>query len=143
MKLTRLHYKAKKVTLSTQEKETVEVVAPIVLEKPYTEEEIVYNDIKKRYPLLGDFVKETGLVFVSTLEEPREIEDKNRALYNLAKELLSPERSYTPEEVVGELERAKKITKERAERGFKMMRIKGAIVRVENTVNRCRVNLVN
>jgi hypothetical protein len=142
MKLTRANYKAKKVTLSTQEKETV-VVAPIILEKPYTEEEVIYNDIVKRYPKLGDFVKETGLVFVSSLEPPREIEDKNRALYKLAKELLSPEKTYTPEEVVGEIERVKKITKERAERGFKMMRIKGAIVRVENTVNRYRVNLVN
>ena len=112
MKLTRANYKAKKVTLSTQEKDTV-VVVPIVLEKPYTEEEVIYNDIVKRYPKLGDFVKETGLVFVSSLEPPREIE------------------------------RVKKITQERAERGFKMMRIKGAIVRVENTVNRYRVNLVN
>ena len=142
MKLTRANYKAKRITLSTREKE-IEVVGPIVLEKPYTEEEVIYNDIVKRYPKLGDFVKETGLVFVSTLEPPREIEDKNRALYNLAKELLSPDRSYTPEEVIGELERAKRITKERAEKGFKMMRIKGAIVRVENTVNRYRVNLVN
>ena len=142
MKLTRLQSTAKKVTLSTQEKEKV-VAVPVVLESPYTEEEIVYNDLVKRYPLLGDFVKETGLVFVSTLEPPREIEDKNRALYKLAKELLSPERSYTPEEVVGELERAKKITKERAERGFRMMRTKGAIVRVENTKNKYRVNIVN
>lgn len=142
MKLTRLQSTAKKVTLSTLEKEKV-VAVPVVLESPYTEEEIVYNDLVKRYPLLGDFVKETGLVFVSTLGPPREIEDKNRALYNLAKELLSPERSYTPEEVVGELERAKKITKERAERGFRMMRTKGAIVRVENTKNKYRVNIVN
>jgi hypothetical protein len=142
MKLTRLQSTAKKVTLSTLEKEKV-VAVPVVLESPYTEEEIVYNDLVKRYPLLGDFVKETGLVFVSTLEPPREIEDKNRALYKLAKELLSPERSYTPEEVVGELERAKKITKERAERGFRMMRTKGAIVRVENTKNKYRVNIVN
>jgi hypothetical protein len=142
MKLTRANYKAKKLTLSTQEKEKV-VAVPLVLESPYTEEEIVYNDIVKRYPKLGDFVKETGLVFVSSLEPPREIEDKNRALYNLAKELLSPERSYTPEEVVGELEKAKKITKERAERGFNMMRTKGAIVRVEHTQNRYRVNIVN
>ena len=142
MKLTRLQSTAKKVTLSTQEKETV-VAIPVVLEKPYTEEEIVYNDLVKRYPLLGDFVKETGLVFVSTLEPPREIEDQNRALYKLAKELLTPERSYTPEEVVGELEKAKKITKERAERGFNMMRTKGAIVRVENTKNKYRVNIVN
>ena len=142
MKLTRLQSTAKKVTLSTLEKEKV-VAVPVVLESPYTEEEIVYNDLVKRYPLLGDFVKETGLVFVSTLEPPREIEDKNRALYNLAKELLSPESSYTPEEVVGELERAKKITKERAERGFRMMRTKGAIVRVENTKNKYRVNIVN
>lgn len=140
MKLTRAIYKAKKVTLSTKKKV---IVAPIVQEKPYTEEEIIYNNYLKKYPKLGNFVKEIGLVFVSTLEEPRELEDKTRALYNLAKELLSPERSYTPEEVVGELERAKKITKERAERGFKMMRIKGAIVRVENTKNRYRVNLVN
>ena len=142
MKLTRLQSTAKKVTLSTQETEKV-VAVPVVLESPYTEEEIVYNDLVKRYPLLGDFVKETGLVFVSTLEPPREIEDQNRALYNLAKELLTPERSYTPEEVVGELERAKKITKERAERGFNMMRTKGAIVRVENTKNKYRVNIVN
>lgn len=142
MKLTRLQSTAKKVTLSTLEKEKV-VAVPVVLESPYTKEEIVYNDLVKRYPLLGDFVKETGLVFVSTLEPPREIEDKNRALYKLAKELLSPERSYTPEEVVGELERAKKITKERAERGFRMMRTKGAIVRVENTKNKYRVNIVN
>lgn len=142
MKLTRANYKAKKVTLSTLERERV-VVAPVVLESPYTEEEIVYNDLVKRYPLLGDFVKKIGLVFVSTLEPPREIKDKNRALYNLAKELLSPERSYTLEEVVGELERAKKITKERAERGFKMMRTSGVIVTVENTKNRYRVNLVN
>jgi hypothetical protein len=142
MKLTRLQSTAKKVTLFTQETEKV-VAVPVVLESPYTEEEIVYNDLVKRYPLLGDFVKETGLVFVSTLEEPREIEDKNRALYNLAKELFSPERSYTPEEVVGELEKAKKITKERAERGFNMMRTKGAIVRVENTKNKYRVNIVN
>lgn len=141
MKLTRLQSTAKKVTLSTQEKEKV-VAVPVALESPYTEEEIVYNDLVKRYPLLGDFVKETGLVFVSTLEPPREIEDKNRALYNLAKELLSPERSYTPEEVVEELEKAKKITKERAERGFNMMRTKGAIVRVEHTQNRYRVNIV-
>jgi hypothetical protein len=141
MKLTRLQSTAKKVTLSTQEKEKV-VAVPVVLESPYTEEEIVYNDLVKRYPLLGDFVKETGLVFVSTLEPPREIEDQNRALYKLAKELLSPERSYTPEEVVGELEKAKKITKERAERGFNMMRTKGAIVRVEHTQNRYRVNIV-
>ena len=139
MKLTRLQSTAKKVTLSTQEKV---VAVPVVLESPYTEEEIVYNDLVKRYPLLGDFVKETGLVFVSTLEPPREIEDQNRALYKLAKELLSPERSYTPEEVVGELEKAKKITKERAERGFNMMRTKGAIVRVEHTQNRYRVNIV-
>ena len=142
MKLTRLQSTAKKVTLSTQETEIV-VVVPVVLESPYTEEEIVYNDLVKRYPLLGDFVKETGLVFVSTLEPPREIEDQNRALYKLAKELLTPERSYTPEEVVGELEKAKKITKERAERGFNMMRTKGAIVRVENTKNKYRVNIVN
>jgi hypothetical protein len=142
MKLTRLQSTAKKVTLSTQEKEKV-VAVPVVLESPYTEEEIVYNDLVKRYPLLGDFVKETGLVFVSTLEPPREIEDQNRALYKLAKELLTPERSYTPEEVVGELEKAKKITKERAERGFNMMRTKGAIVRVENTKNKYRVNIVN
>jgi hypothetical protein len=141
MKLTRLQSTAKKVTLSTQEPEIV-VAVPVVLEKPYTEEEIVYNDLVKRYPLLGDFVKETGLVFVSSLEPPREIEDKNRALYKLAKELLTPERSYTPEEVVGELEKAKKITKERAERGFNMMRTKGAIVRVENTKNKYRVNIV-
>jgi hypothetical protein len=141
MKLTRLQSTAKKVTLSTQEPEIV-VAVPVVLESPYTEEEIVYNDLVKRYPLLGDFVKETGLVFVSTLEPPREIEDQNRALYKLAKELLTPERSYTPEEVVGELEKAKKITKERAERGFNMMRTKGAIVRVENTKNRYRVNIV-
>jgi hypothetical protein len=142
MKLTRLQSTAKKVTLSTQETEKV-VAVPVVLESPYTEEEIVYNDLVKRYPLLGDFVKETGLVFVSTLEPPREIEDQNRALYKLAKELLTPERSYTPEEVVGELEKAKKITKERAERGFNMMRTKGAIVRVENTKNKYRVNIVN
>ena len=142
MKHTRLQSTAKKVTLSTQETEKV-VAVPVVLESPYTEEEIVYNDLVKRYPLLGDFVKETGLVFVSTLEPPREIEDQNRALYKLAKELLTPERSYTPEEVVGELEKAKKITKERAERGFNMMRTKGAIVRVENTKNKYRVNIVN
>lgn len=142
MKLTRLQSTAKKVTLSTLEKEKV-VAVPVVLESPYTEEEIVYNDLVKRYPLLGDFVKETGLVFVSTLEPPREIEDQNRALYKLAKELLSPERSYTPEEVVGELEKAKKITKERAERGFNVMRTKGAIIRVENTKNKYRVNIVN
>jgi len=105
MKLTRLQSTAKKVTLSTQEKEKV-VAVPVVLESPYTEEEIVYNDLVKRYPLLGDFVKETGLVFVSTLEPPREIEDKDIYLYNLAKELLSPERNYTPEEVEVEITRA-------------------------------------
>lgn len=142
MKLTRANHKTKKVTLSFREKETV-VVAPIVLEKPYTEEEVIYNDIIKRYPKLGEFVKETGLVFVSSQEPPREIEDKNRALFKLAKELLSPNRTYTSEEVVEEIERIKKIPKERAERGFKMMRIKGAIIRVENTVNKYRVNLVN
>jgi hypothetical protein len=140
MKLTRAIYKAKKVTLSTKKKV---IVAPIVQEKPYTEEEIIYNNYLKKYPKLGNFVKEIGLVFVSTLEPPREIEDKNIAFYKITTELFSPDRTYTPEEIVGKLERVKKIAKERAERGFQMMRKNGAIVRVENTENRYRVNIVN
>jgi hypothetical protein len=93
------------------------VAVSVVPEIPYTDEEIVFNDTVRRYPIVGDFIKETGLVFVSTLVPPREIEDKDIYLYNLAKELLSPERGYNREEVEVELERARRRLqrKERSE----------------------------
>ena len=122
----------------------VEPTTIIQVERPPTEEEIVYSKLVAINPLLETWVKRLDLVSITTGERIRKVElrkaikphpepevkapeiDKPK-LIALAKKILDGERSYTQSQLVERIKEATKVSQERAEVGFNLMLQAGAI----------------
>ena len=111
-----------------------EIKEPVAPGSPPTEEDIIYSRLLGKYPLLGELVETLDLVSTKTGDRLRRVDitqpprpvDRSR-LIALATEILEPENSYSQEEVISRLQEATKVSPERAERGFNLMREAGAI----------------
>jgi len=112
----------------------VKLPAPAIKEpgKAITLEEITYSRLLAKYPLINELVETLDLVSLQTGERIRRVEVKDEPvdssrLIALACKILQPENSYSQEEVITRLQEATKVSPERAERGFNLMREAGAI----------------
>lgn len=115
-------------------KPRIEATPILVDQRPPTEEEIAYSKLVVKYPLIEKLVNRVGLVSDKTGERLRIVEISNTLRdrkkiepVDLAKRILSGERSYTREEIVDRIEGATEVTKDRAEKGFNLLLQAGAI----------------
>lgn len=118
----------------------VEPITPILVEKPPTEEEVVYSRLVTKYPLLETWVKRLDLVSIKTGDRIRKVElreatdpevkvqetDKPK-LIALAKKVLEGEMSYSQSQIVERIKEATNVSQKRAELGFNLMLQAGAI----------------
>jgi hypothetical protein len=112
--------------LPKKQETPVEVItAP---QSPFNEE-IVYNTMKLKYPLLEALVASFDLV-LNKPEQGAEIKpqpvDRNK-LKGIAEEIFKRNNSYTREEVIYRIQENTKIDRSRAERGFNLMIQEGII----------------
>jgi hypothetical protein len=121
-------------------KRKVEPITPILVEKPPTEEEVVYSRLVTKYPLLETWVKRLDLVSIKTGDRIRKVElreatdpevkvqetDKPK-LIALAKKVLEGEMSYSQSQIVERIKEATNVSQKRAELGFNLMLQAGAI----------------
>jgi len=122
----------------------VEPITPILVERPPTNEEIVYSKLVAINPLLEELVERLDLVSIKTGDRIKKVElkqdykphpepkikaqeiDKPK-LIALAKTVIEGENSYTKEEVIERIKEVTKVNQERAERGFNLILQAGAI----------------
>jgi hypothetical protein len=115
----------REVRLPAPERRTI--TPPNQVEREPTREEIAYSRIVAKYPKVGELKTRLRLV----IDTPPEID--RLPLLTLAGETLQPCRSYTRGEILSLLQESKKVTKERAERGFSLLLLAGII---EPTIDR-------
>lgn len=117
---------------------------PILVERPPTDEEIVYSKLVSINPLLEELVERLDLVSITTGERIRKVElredikphpepevkaqeiDKPK-LIALAQRIIEGENSYSREEIIERIKEATNVNQERAERGFNLILQAGAI----------------
>jgi len=122
----------------------VELITPILVEVPPTDEEIIYSRFVAINPLLEDLVDSLDLVSITTGERIRKIElreeykphpepkikaqeiDKPK-LIALAQRVIEGENSYSREEIIERIKEATNVNQERADRGFTLILQAGAI----------------
>jgi hypothetical protein len=124
--------------------EVVEPIAPILVETPPTEEEIVYSKLVAKNPLIEELVERLDLVSIKTGKRIRKVEliesiktppepkikaqeiDKPK-LIALAQRIIEGGNNYSKEEIVTKLKEATNVNQERAEIGFNLILQAGAI----------------
>jgi hypothetical protein len=133
----------REVKIPTTERR-VEPITPILVERPPTDEEIVYSKLVAINPLLEKLVDSLDLVSIKTGERINKVDlrednkphpdtevkaqelDKPK-LIALAQRVIKGENSYSKEEVIDRIKEDTNVTQERAERGFSFMLQAGAI----------------
>ena len=121
----------------------VEPITPILVEKPPTNEEIVYSKLVAINPLLEKLVDSLDLVSIKTGERIKKVDieaikphpepevkaqeiDKPK-LIALAHRVIEGDSSYSKEDIIVKIEKATNVNQERAERGFNLILQAGAI----------------
>jgi hypothetical protein len=132
----------KEVKLPTIERR-VELITPILVERPPTDEEIVYSKLLAINPLLEKLVDSLDLVSIKTGERLKKVDieaikphpepevkaqeiDKPK-LIALAQRVIEGDSSYSKEDIIVKIEKAINVSQERAERGFNLILQAGAI----------------
>ena len=130
------------VKLPTTERR-VEPITPILVERPPTDEEIVYSKLVAINPLLEKLVDSLDLVSIKTGERIKKVDieaikphpepevkaqeiDKPK-LIALAHRVIEGDSSYSKEDIIVKIEKATNVNQERAERGFNLILQAGAI----------------
>ena len=105
----------------------------------YTSEEVALGQLLQAEPLIGELIERFGLVSEITgkplrAPEAEELEGRReaslraeRSLEDVAREILQPQRVYTSEEVITQLQATYQIGKKRAETGFKKLLEEGLL----------------
>jgi hypothetical protein len=121
----------------------VEPITPILVERPPTDEEIVYSKLVAINPLLEKLVDSLDLVSIKTGERLKKVDieaikphpepevkaqeiDKPK-LIALAHRVIEGDNSYSKEDIIVKIEKAINVSQERAERGFNLILQAGAI----------------
>ncbi|MFA7019744.1 MAG: hypothetical protein WC239_12255 [Sphaerochaetaceae bacterium] len=133
----------REVKLPTTERK-VELITPILVEKPPTDEEIAYSKLVAINPLLEELVERLDLVSETTGERIKKVElredikphpepeikakeiDKPK-LIALAQRVIEGYNSYSREEIIERIKEATNVNQKRAERGFNLILQAGAI----------------
>ena len=133
----------REIKLPTTERR-VEPITPILVERPPTDEEIVYSKLVAINPLLEELVERLDLVSITTGERIKKVElredikphpepeiktkeiDRPK-LIALAQRVIEGENSYSKEDIVARIKEATNVSQERAERGFNLILQAGAI----------------
>jgi hypothetical protein len=115
-------------------------ITPIVVERPPSNEEIVYSNLVAINPILEELVESFNLVSIKTGERIKKVElredikphpnleegDKLK-LIALAQRVIEVENSYSRAEIIDRIKEATNVRQERAERGFNLILEAGAI----------------
>ena len=119
----------------------VEPLTPIQVERPPTDEEIIYSKLVAINPQVEELVEHLNLVSIKTGErinkvelredikphpEPTQEIDKPK-LMALARRVIEGESSYTQSQIVERIKEATNVNQDRAEVGFKLILQAGAI----------------
>ena len=122
----------------------VETITPILVERPPTDEEIIFSKFVAINPLIEDLVERLDLVSITTGDQIKKVElreeykphpelevkaqeiDKPK-LIALAQRVIEGENSYTKEEIIERIIKATNVGRERAKRGFNLILQAGAI----------------
>jgi len=121
----------------------VELITPILVERPPTDEEIVYSKLVAINPLLEKLVDSLDLVSIKTGERLKKVDievikphpepevkaqeiDKPK-LIAFAHRVIEGDSSYSKEDIIVKIEKATNVNQERAERGFNLILQAGAI----------------
>ena len=117
---------------------------PIQVDRPPTDEEVIYSNMLSINPLLEDLVERLDLVSITTGERIKKVElredikphpepevkaqeiDKPK-LIALAQRVIEGENSYSREEIITRIKEATNVNQDRAERGFNLILQAGAI----------------
>lgn len=139
--------KVKRLSLSEVKLPTIErrakLITPILVERPPTDEEIVYSKLVAINPLLEKLVDSLDLVSIKTGERLKKVDieaikphpepevkaqeiDKPK-LIALAHRVIEGDSSYSKEDIIVKIEKAINVNQERAERGFNLILQAGAI----------------
>jgi nucleoid DNA-binding protein len=107
--------------------------------KALTSEEIAYNKLLQRNPLIEKLVEKLDLVSNTTGERIKKVniahikpevkaqEIDNFKLIALAQRIIERENSYTKDEVIDKIKEATNVSQERAEKGLNLILQAGAI----------------
>jgi hypothetical protein len=120
----------------------VEPIAPILVERPPSDEETAYSKLVAISPLLEELVDSLDLVSIKTGERIKKVElredikplpaielkeiDKLKPI-NLAQTVIERENSYSKEDIIARIKEATNVSQERAETGFNLILQAGAI----------------
>jgi hypothetical protein len=122
----------------------VEPITPILVERPPSDEEIAYSKLVAINPLIEELVERLDLVSIKTGERIKKVElkedikpppepeitpqeiDKPK-LIALAQRVIEGENNYSREEIVNRIKEATNVNQERAERGFNLLLLSGAL----------------
>ena len=134
----------REVKLPTTERK-VEPITPILVERPPTDEEIVYSRLVAINPQrIEELVERLDLVSITTGERIKKVElredikphpeteikakeiDKPK-LIALAQRVIEGENSYSREDIIERIKEVTNVNQERAERGFNLILQAGAI----------------
>jgi hypothetical protein len=130
----------REVKLPTTERR---VNTPILVDRPPSNEEIVYSKLAAINPLIEELVERLDLVSIKTGERLKKVDieaikphpepevkaqeiDKPK-LIALAQRVIEGDSSYSKEDIIVKIEKAINVNQERAERGFNLILQAGAI----------------
>lgn len=113
---------------------------PLLVERPPTNEEIIYSKLVTVNPLIENLAERLDLVSITTGERIKKVElrdeykpeikpqeiDKPK-LIALAQRVIEGEKSYSRDGIIERLREATNVSQERAERGFNLILQAGAI----------------
>lgn len=122
----------------------VEPITSTTVERPPSDEEIIYSKLVSSNPLIEELVEILDLVSIKTGKRIRKVElredikphpepevtpkeiDKPK-LIALAQRVIEGENNYSKEDVIARIKEATNVNQERAERAFNLMLQAGAI----------------
>jgi hypothetical protein len=108
----------------------VKSITPILVERPPSDEEIVYSKLIAIKPIVEDIVNRFNLVSLKTGERINKVEAQEigkTKLIALAQRVIEGENSYSKEEIIARIKKATNVNEERADKGFNLILQAGAI----------------
>ena len=120
----------------------VEPITPILVERPPTDEEIMYSRFVAINPLIEELVERLDLISITTGERIKKVELREKykphpepeikaqeidKLIALAQRVIEGENSYSREEIIERIKEATNVNQDRAEKGFNLILQAGAI----------------
>jgi len=113
-------------------KQKVEFITPLAVEKPPTNEEIIYSRLIALNPIIKELVERLDLVSIingDTINNRglTEVKPKIDKLTALAQKVIKGGTNYSKEEIIDSIKGFTNISQERAEIGFNLMLQEGVI----------------